>query len=152
MFRLGGVAIFPQPTGNVDEAGLLSNRQLVIWPYTRIGEPRLLLRDDFILIHAIPDLPPIKIGYLNPHGWMAYWLDGVFFVKRFNVEMSAPYPDHGCNAESYCNNQFIELETLGPLTKLEPGTSVLHAETWEVHTELVSDLIPAEIQEIITAL
>ncbi len=152
MFRLGGVVIFPQPIGNTDEAGLLSNRLLVIWPYTPLGDPRLHLRDDLILIHATPTLPPIKIGYLNPHGWMAYWLDGVLFVKRFNVQMNVPYPDHGCNAESYCNNQFVELETLGPLTKLEPGESVLHAETWEVYTELVPDLIPPEIQKIIAAL
>ncbi len=152
MFRLGGVAIFPQPVGNTDEAGLLSNRQLIIWPYTRLGDPRLHLRDDFILIHANPSLPAIKFGYLNPHGWMGYWLDGVFFVKRFNVDMNAPYPDHGCNAESYCNDQFIELETLGPLAKVQPGESVLHAETWEVYTELVPDLIPPEIQKIIAGL
>ena len=152
MFRQGGVAIFPQPVGNTDEAGLLSNRQLIVWPYTRLGDPRLHLRDDFILIHATPSLPPIKFGYFNPHGWMGYWLDGVFFVKRFSVQMSASYPDHGCNAESYCNDQFIELETLGPLTKLEPGQSVFHTETWEVYTELVSDLLPPEIQKIIAAL
>lgn len=152
MLRQGGVAIFPQPVGNTDEAGLLSNRQLIVWPYTRLGDPRLHLRDDFILIHATPSLPPIKFGYLNPHGWMGYWIDGVLFVKRFNVDVNASYPDHGCNAESYCNHQFIELETLGPLAKLEPGKSVLHAETWEVYTELVPDLIPPEIQKIITGL
>jgi len=152
MFRQGGVGIFPQPVGNTDEAGLLSNRQLVVWPYTRLAEPRLHLRDDFILVHATPSLPPIKFGYFNPHGWMAYWLDGVLFVKRFDVQMSASYPDHGCNAESYCNDQFIELETLGPLTRLEPGETVFHMETWEVYTELVPDLIPPEIQKIITSM
>jgi len=152
MLRLGGVGIFPQPVGNTDEAGLLSNRRLVLWPYTRINDPRLILRDDFILVHATPSLPPIKFGYFNPHAWMGYWLDGVLFVKRFDVQTSASYPDHGCNAESYFNDQFIELETLGPLTKLEPGQSVVHTETWEVYTELVSDLIPPEIQKIIAAL
>ncbi len=152
MFRLGGVGIFPQPSGNVDEAGLLSNRQLVLWPYTPIGDPRLTLRDDVLLVHATPSLPPIKFGYFNSHGWMGYWLDGVLFVKHFDVRPDASYPDHGCNAESYCNNEFIELETLGPLTKLEPGESVLHAETWEVHTELLCDLIPPEVQKIITHL
>jgi hypothetical protein len=152
MFRQGGVGIFPQPSGNVDEAGLLSNRQLILWPYTRIGDPRLTLRDDFILVHATPSLPPLKFGYFNPQGWMGYWLDGVLFVKRFDVQASASYPDHGCNAESYCNNQFIELETLGPLTKLEPGEFVSHTETWELYTTLASDLIPPEIQKIIAAL
>ncbi|HEX2993215.1 MAG TPA: hypothetical protein VHP14_00225 [Anaerolineales bacterium] len=152
MLRQGGVAIFPQPVGNTDEAGLLSNRQLVLWPYTRINDPRLTLRDDFILVHATPSLPPIKFGYFNPHGWMAYWLDGVLFVKRFDVQTNVSYPDHGCNAESYCNDQFIELETLGPSLKLEPGQFISHTETWEMYTELVPDLIPSGVQEIITAL
>lgn len=152
MFRLGGVGIFPQPVGNTDEAGLLSNRRLVLWPYTQLHDPRLMLRDDFLLVHATPSLPAIKFGYFNPYGWMAYWLAGVLFVKHYDVQSNASYPDHGCNAESYCNDEFIELESLGPLTKLEPGASVFHNEIWEVHTELVSDLIPPEIQKLIAAL
>ena len=71
MFKLGGVGIFPQPVENVDEEGLLSNRQLTIWPYTKINDERLTLRDDFILVHAKSSLPPNKFGYFNPHGWMA---------------------------------------------------------------------------------
>ncbi|HET9914283.1 MAG TPA: hypothetical protein VFQ13_20485 [Anaerolineales bacterium] len=152
MLRPGGVAIFPQPVGNTDEAGLLSNRQLIVWPYTKLGDPRLHLRDDFVLVHATPSLPPIKFGYFNPHGWMAYWLDGVLFVKRFDVQTNMPHADHGCNAESYCNDEFIELETLGPLLKLEPGQFVSHTETWELYTTLVPDLIPPEIQKAIAAL
>lgn len=151
MFRLGGVAVFPQPTGNVDATGLLPNRQLTLWPYASLGDPRVTVRDDFAIIRADPKLPPFKFGYFNRHGWMGYWLDGIFFVKRFDVSTATQsYPDGGCNAESYLNDQFIELETLGPLTKLEPGDSILHAETWEIYTELISDLIPPEIQKIIT--
>jgi hypothetical protein len=150
MLRPGGVAIFPQPAGNVDEAGLLPNRHLTLWPYASLNDSRLSWRDDFVLIHATPKLPPFKFGYFNRHGWIGYWLDGVFFVKRFDASIAPhQYPDGGCNVESYCNDQFIELETLGPLTKLEPGRSVFHAETWEVYTELVPDLVPPEIQEIV---
>lgn len=153
MFRPGGVAIFPQPSGNVDAAGLLPNRQITLWPYASINDPRLTWRDDFVLIHAEPKLPPFKFGYFNRHGWMGYWLDGVLFVKRFDASSDpATYPDGGCNVESYCNDKFIELETLGPLTKLEPGASVIHAETWEIYTELGAELIPSDIKEIITAL
>ena len=153
MFRLGGVGIFPQPAGNVDSAGLLPNRQITLWPYASLSDPRLALRDDFILVRADPKLPPFKFGYFNRHGWMGYWLDGILFVKRFDVSAkSKPYPDGGCNAESYCNDKFIELETLGPLTKVEPGESVFHHETWEVHTALVPQLIPSEIQEVIAAI
>lgn len=145
MLRLGGVAIFPQPVGNTDPAGLLANRQISIWPYTKINDPRLIWRDDCILIHATPSLPPIKIGYFNPHGWQAYWIDGILFVKRFDPLPGATFPDGGCNAESYCNHKFIELETLGALEKLAPGATVIHNETWEVYDSLDQPFIPAEV-------
>lgn len=152
MLKQGGVGIFPQPVGNTDEAGLLSNRQLVIWPYTKINDPRLTLRDDFILVHATPSLPPIKFGYFNPHGWMAYWVDGVLFVKRFDTQPNAQYPDHGCNTESYCNDQFIELESLGALGTVNPGQTVVHTELWEVYENLDVPLIPEEIRKLISGM
>lgn len=150
MSRLGGVAIFPQAQGNADEAGLLANRHLSIWPYTRISDPRLTLRDDFILVHATPSLPPLKIGYFNPHGWMAYWLDGVLFVKRYDAHSGLRYPDHGCNSETYCNDEFIELESLGPLNWVAPGQTLFHTEIWEIHASLDVPFIPNEIQELIS--
>jgi len=149
MFKLGGVGIFPQPVGNVDEAGLLANRQLSIWPYTKIADARLTLRDDFILVHAKPNLPPIKFGYFNPHGWQGYWVDGVLFVKRFESQANAQYPDNGCNTESYCNDQFIELESLSPLEMVQPGQTIIHTELWEVHESLDVPFIPDEIKKII---
>ena len=153
MFRLGGIGIFPQPSGNVDAAGLLPNRQITLWPYAGVNDPRLTLRDDFVLVRADSKLPPFKFGYFNRHGWMGYWLDSIFFVKRFDTSADpSPYPDGGCNVESYCNDKFIELETLGPLAKLESGASVIHRETWEIYTELDRDLIPSEIKEIVTAM
>jgi hypothetical protein len=149
MFRQGGTAIFPQPVGNTDPAGLLHNRILAIWPYTQFGDPRLALRDDYILIHASPSLPPLKIGYSNPRGWMAYWLDGILFRKTFDIHPGATYPDGGCNAETYCNDKFIELETLGPLTKLAPGSSVTLTETWEIFKSLDQPFLSAEIQAVL---
>jgi hypothetical protein len=149
MFKQGGVGIFPQPVGNVDDAGLLSNRHLSLWPYTKIDDPRLTLRDDFILVQATPSLPPIKFGYFNPHGWMGYWIDEVLFVKRFDPLSDAQYPDNGCNVESYCNDEFIELESLGPLAIVAPGKTVLHNELWELHGALNVPFIPMEIQQLI---
>jgi hypothetical protein len=149
MFRLGGVGIFPQPVGNTDPAGLLANRQISIWPYTKVDDPRLVWRDDCLLIRATPSLPPIKIGYFNPHGWQAYWLEGVLFVKRFDSLPGATFPDGGCNTETYCNHRFIELETLGALGKLPPGETVIHNETWEVYDRLDQPFIPAEVVEFL---
>lgn len=149
MLRQGGVGIFPQPQGNVDSAGLLANRQISIWPYTQLNDPRLLLRDDCILIYANPSLPAIKIGYFNPHGWQAYWINGVLFVKRFEALPDSTYPDGGCNTETYCNDKFIELESLGPVASLAPGATVIHNETWELYDNLDQPFIPAQIHEIL---
>lgn len=149
MFRQGGVAIFPQPVGNLDPSGLLPNRQVSLWPYTKVADPRLLLRDDFILLRAAPNLPPVKIGYFNPAGWQAYYLDGVLFVKRSTPLPAATFPDGGCNTESYCNHQFIELESLGPLSVLQPGQTATHTENWEIYTDLDQPFLSAEIQALL---
>jgi hypothetical protein len=144
-FRLGGTVILPMPVGIVDPAGLLPNRQISLWPYARINDPRLKLGDEFVLFKAEAALPPFKMGYFNPHGWMAYWLDGVLFRKMFEARTESTYPDNNCNAEMYCNDQFVELESLGQLTVIKPGESVVHLETWELFDSLDQPFLPAEI-------
>ena len=146
-FRLGGTVILPMPVGNVDKAGLLHNRQFSLWPYASFNDPRLKLGDEFIVFKA-DALPPFKIGYLNTHGWIAYWVDDVFFRKTFDVHVKQPYPDNNCNAEMYCNDKFVELESLGSLTSLAPGESAEHVETWEVLTETGS--LSLEVKSLLT--
>lgn len=119
-FQLGGTVILPMPVGNVDEAGLLPNRNISFWSYSRINDPRLSLRDDYVLFHA-DALPAFKMGYFNPHGWLAYYVNGTLFRKAFAAETSTRYPDNNSNAEIYCNEQFVELESLGALTMLPPA-------------------------------
>jgi len=134
MLKQGGVAILPQNVSAVDEHNLLPNRNLVLWQYTRVNDARLELNDDVIRVHARAELPPCKIGYFNRAGWIAYWRDNVLFVKRFTPQIDQPHPDFYCNAELYCNDQFIELETLAPIKRLQPNDSVEHIETWEFHS------------------
>jgi hypothetical protein len=143
-FRLGGTVILPMPVGNADPAGLLHNRQFSLWPYAHINDPRLKLGDEFILFNADALLPPFKIGYFNPDGWLAYWLDGVLFRKMFEADKKLSYPDNNCNAEMYCGDQFVELESLGPLTRLDPGALLRHVERWEVSEEI--DFLPEDIR------
>ena len=58
---------------------------------------------------------------------MVGWgIDNVLFIKRFNGRDDVCYPDNGCNVESYCNHEFIELESLGELRKVAPGHTVFH--------------------------
>jgi hypothetical protein len=150
MFRQGGTVILPQPVGNADPHGLLHNRLLVLWPYLRLSDPRLTLRDDFILVKAQPALPPVKLGYANKAGWMAYWLDGILFCKRIEaVQPVRSYPDAGCNAETYCNDRFVELESLGMLSTLEPGLEVQLTETWELYPDLNVPFIPDGLRDLL---
>jgi hypothetical protein len=95
-------------------------------------------------------LPPFKIGYFNSHGWLAYWIDGVLFCKTFDVLAGLPYPDNNCNAEMYCNNQFVELESLAPLKRLNPGDSATHTEVWDVFDGV--DSVSDELRQVLTAL
>jgi hypothetical protein len=147
-FRLGGTVIMPMPIGNADPAGLLHNRQFSIWPYTRMNDPRVQWGDEFILFKADALLPPFKIGYFNPHGWLAYWIDGTLFRKTFEAHAELTYPDNNCNAEMYCNHLFVELESLAPLVRLKPGDSVTHVETWDIFNGL--DLLPENIQQLLS--
>ena len=130
--RLGGTAVFPQQVGQLDDEGLLPNRQLTLWPYTQLADTRLHLDDDYILVGPDVVARPCKIGAFNRRGWLAYLLDDLLFVKRFPVHDGRPHPDFGCNAEIYVNDQCLELESLGPLALLPPGQTVSHIETWEL--------------------
>jgi hypothetical protein len=146
MMRLGGIAIVPQPAG--DESAKLPNRNLVLWPYSSVKDPRLEINDDFVLVQANAKTPALKLGSWTSQNWIAYWLDEILFVKRFETSgFPGEYPDFGCNVEIYCNDQFIELETLGPLHALQPGESVSHVETWEIYDSLNLDWIPAHLRE-----
>lgn len=148
-FRLGGTVILPMPVGNADPAGLLHNRQISIWPYTRMNDRRVQWGDEFVLFKADPLLPPFKIGYFNLQGWMAYWMDGVLLRKTFDVMSGLPHPDNNCNCEIYCNDKFVELETVAPLTMLAPGAMVQHIETWEVLDDMSS--LPEAIQSVLSS-
>ena len=132
MCRVGGVALLPQPQERADPHGFLPNRHLSLWPYTDVNDARLLLGDRVVLVKAEPG-PNNKIGYRNAHGWLAYWLDGTLYSKRFDPTVTGEYPDGGCNAEVFFAADVIELETLGPMVQLEPGARVTHGEVWSLH-------------------
>lgn len=149
--KLGGTAIIPQQHGTPEPA-LLPDRRLTIWNYTRLQDPRLHLGDDYILIDGAPRLPPCKIGTLNPGGWAAYLTGAVLFVKRFEHLAQAEHVDFGCDTEVYVNDQFIEVETLGALVLLQPGETVTHTETWELHTGMKADRSPEGVRTMLKSL
>ena len=150
MFRLGGTAILPNHADGHTANELLPNRHFSLWLYSHIDDPRLWLEDGFILIRGKPNLPPFKIGTFNPNGWIAYWLGDVLFCKTFAVHPGLRHPDYDCNAEIYCDSHFIELESLGPLSRLAPGNSLSFNETWEFYDTLEQGFLSERMIELIT--
>ena len=128
-FKTGGVAILPL---NRAASGLLPNRSLAIWPYTDLSNPCLHWGRECLWIQA-KMTSSFKIGFPNPRGWLAYALNDTLFVKRAEYQANAGYYDFGSSSECYCCASFLELETLAPITKLQPGAAVSHIETWELH-------------------
>jgi hypothetical protein len=130
--KTGGVAILPQ---SCEESGVLPNRSLVLWPYTNPSNPNVTWGRNYVLVRANMDIP-FKVGFPNPRGWLAYWLKGTLFVKRSKYEAQSSYFDFGSSSECYCNDRFIELETLAPISTMNPGTSATHVETWELYGKI----------------
>ena len=144
MLPLGGEALLPQARPSHGGEAFQPLRSLVLWPYTRLDDPRLKLGDDLIVLRA-PASPrttpggtgadlanPFKIGWPNARGWLAYRNRGTVFVKSAREKPGARYADFGASAQSFVNNGWLELETLGPTVMLRPGASTRHRERWLV--------------------
>ncbi len=127
-----GRGIFPQEEYRPHPDYLLPARPLVMWHYTDLSDPRWIIGPKYIQLQQDPNnSKKQKVGIMNTKGWMAYTLKGDLFIKRHPFDPTAVYPDYNCNAETFTNEEFIELESLGPLTELEAGGgTVEHTEEW----------------------
>lgn len=140
----GGVGIAPLPTQGDHSTNLLPQTSISLWAYTRMADPRWMWGDSCIMLRQDKQLhTPQKAGLYTEDGWIAYANNGHLFVKTFDVVRYAVYPDRGCNVELFTNDVFLEIETLGPLTRLEPGASVEHVEEWH----LLDEMPPLETEE-----
>lgn len=130
---VGGTAILPQNTETLDAGGYWGNRPITLWPYTNINSPHLTLENDRILINAkISDDEALKVGSPNPAGWLGYWNGGTVFIKEAAYDPAAEYYDFASSSQIYCNSKFLELETLSPISIIEPNQTLTHHETWRV--------------------
>ncbi len=115
----GGLEIIPQPRA---DTGLLPNRLISLWPYTRLNDPRVRWGERFIFIRQDSSISnTFKIGIPNEQGWAAYLNQDRLFLKRHEHICEARYPDYGVSYETYTNDFMLEMETLSPLAFLEPG-------------------------------
>lgn len=127
---LGGQAIIPCAAPSKE--GLLPNRLFVFWPYSNLQDPRLHWSDDFVRIDSQGRPEAFKIGVYSYQGWVGHVWGDYFLRKSFTPFDIEAGTDFGCNVEVWVQDRFLEIETLGPLSWLEPGESVSHTERWEI--------------------
>jgi hypothetical protein len=129
----GGVGIIPLPPQGSHSENLLPRSTLTLWAYTDLADPRWEWGSRAILLRQDASRPdPQKIGAYVPDGWVAYARRGHLFVKRVALVTGATYPDKNSTVELFTNDLFQEVETFGPMLRLEPGASVEHVEEWHL--------------------
>ncbi len=135
MFAPGGVGIHPFPPRRPYPEALAISAPLVMWAYTDFTDSRWKLLCKYLILRQDPkNSAPQKAGAFNQRTCGAYLLHDELFVKRCEAP-GAPgaYTDNGCSFETFTNGDFLELETLGPIVKLEPGGAVTHTERWSAY-------------------
>lgn len=146
----GGTAIFPNAPFVPFPDALLPSSRLVLWPYTTLADPRFSFTPRLTRLRHDPHAKaPQKLGLLDAHhGWAAYVVDGLLFVKCFApASLAAKHVDLGCNVEAFTDHAILELETLGPEVHLAPGATTTHVEEWF----LLADLPAPGDDAVITA-
>jgi hypothetical protein len=134
MMAPGGVAITGFPPRGKHPINLEATNPLVMWAYTDLSDKRWTFTKKYFALRQDPAQPnPQKLGTFNPDTWAAYLLNGEAFIKRTRADPTKIYPDFGCSFETFANGEFIEIETLGPVTKVHPGQTVEQAERWSLH-------------------
>jgi len=145
-----GRVILPQEPPST---GLLPVRPVGLWGYTNMADARWKWGAKFIQLACDPAASrPQKIGLGATPGWAAYHRDGQLFLKRFPFDPAATYPDYGCNLECYTRGDMLEVESLGPLTKLAPNAAIEHVESWQLRKMQVGeteDSIEAALRPIL---
>ena len=150
----GGKAILPlPPRAPMSADRLLPEGLLALWSYTDLADPRWKIGTKYMQLHQTSN--PAGIfkeqmgGIFNSFGWGAYFRRGHLFIKKAKVEKDAHYPDFGCNFEVYTDTHSLELETLGPLRKLNPGETAEHIERWWLFKNIESGDSESWIDSII---
>ena len=125
----GGVEVAPQCK---KKTGLLSNRRIVLWEYTEAKDERYYQSDSYITLKQTDKAKSFKVGFNNEDGWGAYLNKGQLFIKRFDFDENAEYPDYGCNYETFTDPEIMEIESLGVLKTIKTGEFIEHEERWSL--------------------
>jgi len=141
----GGVEIIPQPPHRnhpghpsraKSPADFAPTQELILWPYFDFTDSRWTLGSRYLFLRQDAKKGPTKIGLAHRMGWVAYLNQGNLFVKHIGYEEGATYPDMGTSYQTFTNEDMLEMETVGILTRLAPGQSAELSESWDLFTNV----------------
>jgi len=140
MMAQGGQAITGFPPRGKHPDVLPPTNPLVMWAYSDLSDKRWTFTKKYMGLRQDPAATePTKLGHFNPRTWAAYLLHGELFLKQAQADPEKSYPDFGCSFETFTNADFLEMETLSPLTKVPPGGNVAHVEHWTLQRNVTLD-------------
>lgn len=151
MMAQGGTVISGFPPRGHHPQNLEATNPLVMWAYTDLADPRWKFTKKYMMLRQDPkNSEAQKLGLFNPDTWAAYILNNEVFVKRSSSDPTKTYPDFGCSFETFTNNDFLEMETLGPLTKVLPGNTVEQVEHWSLYRNVaLNDWTDEELDRVL---
>ncbi len=134
MLAPGGTAVTGFPPRGSHAEHLAPTNPLVMWAFTDLRDPRWTFLEKYLVLRHDPaNQDHTKLGHFNTDTWGAYLLGSELFLKSYRADSALPYPDMGCSYETFASADMLEIETLGPLTVLQPGEWVSHTENWWLH-------------------
>jgi hypothetical protein len=151
MMAPGGVGITKFPPRGTHPEDLPPTNPLIMWAFTDLSDPRWTFTKKYLVLRQDPaNASPQKLGLFNEHTVGAYLLGSDLFVKRYEADPSKTYADFGASYETFTNDGFLELETLGPLEKVAPGATVEHVEHWELRRDVaIREWTDAELDRVL---
>jgi hypothetical protein len=153
MMAQGGTVITGFPPRGKHPINLEATNPLVMWAYTNLADPRWKFTKQYMMLRQDPtNSDAQKLGLFNTNTWAAYLLNGEAFVKRATAKADLTYTDFGCSFETFTNNEFLEIETLGPVTKVQPGQTTEHVERWGLFRNIKPELTDDALTPILTPL
>jgi hypothetical protein len=134
MMAQGGVGITAFPPRGTHEKDLGPTNPLVMWAYTDFSDRRWQFTGKYLLLRQDPkNTNSQKAGLFNRDTVGAFLLGSDLFIKRTTAQEAGRHPDFGCSYETFTNEQFLEMETLGELSDVRAGGSLEHSEHWSLH-------------------
>lgn len=144
----GSVEIVPQPKRF---SGYLHNRAITLWHYSNMADERITWGEKYIALKQDKNnFSAFKFGINNEDGYALCFNHKNLFVKKFDMIADGNYPDGGASSyESYTNEHFVELESLGELKTVKPGEASEHIEYWKLFENVDVPRTDSEIDDIV---